>query len=248
MMITFLTLQVETSYYTWSKLGVPRGSTGTPLRAKTHSQDAAVKIQSSLCTDDFLPGEGNTIETGRGLRTGGRSLSEVGQMLFRLLGTMVACYTAHEDGGAYTVWLPCPSKGGIGPCKAKQITLCGMHQSRLSMASSGIQARQRGCVEKHLASGKDWLAADQYTIADMANFAWIAWHDWAAGRQEAFHTGVQIDDMPHIQKWMKRIAERPAIQKAMDVPDKNVVKQYESDPRKKQEMINGAKKFMGSQK
>ena len=60
--------------------------------------------------DDFLPGEGNTIETGRGLRTGGRSLSEVGQMLFRLLGTMVACYTAHEDDGAYTVWLPCPSK------------------------------------------------------------------------------------------------------------------------------------------
>ncbi|DBA75899.1 TPA: hypothetical protein ACH3X2_008961 [Trebouxia sp. C0005] len=41
-----------------------------------------------------------------------------------------------------------------------------MHQGRLSVASSGIQTRQRGCIEKHLASGKDWLAADQYTIAD----------------------------------------------------------------------------------
>ena len=39
--------------------------------------------------------------------------------------------------------------------------------------------RLYGCIEKHLASGKDWLAADQYTIADMANYAWIAWHDWA---------------------------------------------------------------------
>jgi hypothetical protein len=54
--------------------------------------------------------------------------------------------------------------------------------------------------------------------------------------------------MPHIQKWMKRIEERPAIQKAMDIPDKNFVKQYQNDPKKKQEMIDGAKKFMGSQK
>ena len=39
--------------------------------------------------------------------------------------------------------------------------------------------RLYGVIEKHLASGKEWLAADQYTIADMANYAWIAWHDWA---------------------------------------------------------------------
>ena len=39
--------------------------------------------------------------------------------------------------------------------------------------------RLYGVIEKHLASGRDWLAADQYTIADMANFAWVAWHDWA---------------------------------------------------------------------
>ncbi len=62
------------------------------------------------CVVEFLPGEGNTIVTGRGLRTGGRTFMEVGQMLFRLLGTVVACYTAHEDCGAYTVWLLCPSK------------------------------------------------------------------------------------------------------------------------------------------
>lgn len=62
------------------------------------------------------------------------------------------------------------------------------------------------------------------------------------------YPGVQIDDMPHIQNWMKRIEQRPAIQKAMDIPDKNFVKQYENDPGKKQEMIDGAKKFMGSQK
>ena len=62
------------------------------------------------CVVEFLPGEGKKIVTGRGLRTGGRTFMEVGQMLFRLLSTVVACYTAHEDCGAYTVWLLCPSK------------------------------------------------------------------------------------------------------------------------------------------
>ncbi len=62
------------------------------------------------CVDEFLPGEGNTVVTGTGPRTGGRTFHEVGQRLFQLLGTVVSRYTAHQDWGAYTVWLLCPSK------------------------------------------------------------------------------------------------------------------------------------------
>ena len=47
---------------------------------------------------------------------------------------------------------------------------------------------------------------------------------------------------------MKRVEERPAIQKAMDIPEKSFVHQYQNDPKKKQEMIDSAKKFMGSAK
>ena len=39
--------------------------------------------------------------------------------------------------------------------------------------------RLYGVIEKALSDGRQWLAADQYTIADMANFSWMAWHDWA---------------------------------------------------------------------
>ena len=59
---------------------------------------------------------------------------------------------------------------------------------------------------------------------------------------------MQIDDLPHLQAWKKRIEERPAVQKAMNIPEKSFVDQYQNDPKKKQEMIDGAKKFMGSQK
>lgn len=35
-------------------------------------------------------------------------------------------------------------------------------------------------IERHLSDGgKQWLAADQYTIADMAAFGWVYAHDWA---------------------------------------------------------------------
>lgn len=64
--------------------------------------------------------------------------------------------------------------------------------------------RLYGVIEKHLASGKEWLAADQYTIADMANFAWIAWHDWAGeytsgstGKLEAFHPCLLVHLLVH---------------------------------------------------
>ncbi|KAL3153807.1 hypothetical protein ABBQ32_013388 [Trebouxia sp. C0010 RCD-2024] len=132
--------------------------------------------------------------------------------------------------------------GGIGPMQGQANHFVRYAPEKIEYGMkryTNETKRLYGVIEKHLASGKEWLAADQYTIADMANFAWIAWHDWA---------GVQIDDMPHLQKWMKRIEERAAIQKAMDIPETSFVKQYENDPQKKQEMIDGAKKFMGSQK
>ena len=41
--------------------------------------------------------------------------------------------------------------------------------------------RLYGVIEKHLSEGREWLAAGQYTIADMANFSWIYGHAWAGG-------------------------------------------------------------------
>ena len=39
--------------------------------------------------------------------------------------------------------------------------------------------RLYGVIEKHLSNGREWLAAGQYTIADMANFSWVYGHAWA---------------------------------------------------------------------
>ena len=57
------------------------------------------------CAADFLPREGSTIVTGRGQETGGQNFIKVGDLLSRLMGTVVSHYTAHQGDGAYSVWL-----------------------------------------------------------------------------------------------------------------------------------------------
>ncbi|MDT8398052.1 MAG: glutathione binding-like protein [Pseudomonadales bacterium] len=54
---------------------------------------------------------------------------------------------------------------------------------------------------------RDYIAGD-YSIADMAIWPWAARYDWQ---------GQNLDDFPGVRRWFDRIAERPAVQKALEV-------------------------------
>ena len=56
---------------------------------------------------------------------------------------------------------------------------------------------------------KEWIAADQYTIADMAIYPWARAYSWAK---------VSIDGLPNLQAWFDRIDARPAVQRALTIP------------------------------
>ncbi|KAK9810081.1 hypothetical protein WJX72_004467 [[Myrmecia] bisecta] len=91
-------------------------------------------------------------------------------------------------------------------------------------------------LEKHLAN-HEWLAADQYTIADIANFCWVYSHDWA---------GVSLDDKPHLKAWLEKIEKRPAVQCGLDVPEPNMVKKAKEDPEFAKQKIQEAQAMMVS--
>ena len=57
--------------------------------------------------------------------------------------------------------------------------------------------------------GRDWLAGDTYTIADMATYPWARAYPWA---------GVSIEGLAHLKRWFSRIGERAAVQKALTIP------------------------------
>lgn len=54
-----------------------------------------------------------------------------------------------------------------------------------------------------------FLAGDEYSIADIAAFPWVAKKHWAE---------MTLDDRPHLARWFADIAARPAVIRGMNVP------------------------------
>ena len=55
---------------------------------------------------------------------------------------------------------------------------------------------------------KHWLAAGEYTIADMICYPWAV--NWKI-------RGFDIEEFPHVKRWLDAISARPAVQKGMEV-------------------------------
>ena len=56
---------------------------------------------------------------------------------------------------------------------------------------------------------RDYLV-DEFSIADIANWAWVRIHYWA---------GVEVDDLPNLRRWMGVMAEKPSCQKGILIPE-----------------------------
>jgi glutathione S-transferase len=52
--------------------------------------------------------------------------------------------------------------------------------------------------------------ADDYSLADIANWSWVRGYKWS---------GVTLDGLPHLTRWLETIAERPAVKRGVDVPE-----------------------------
>ena len=56
---------------------------------------------------------------------------------------------------------------------------------------------------------------DEYSIADIANFCWAKTHRWS---------GINIDHLPHLNRWIDTISKRPAVIAGLNVPE-NITKE-----------------------
>jgi glutathione S-transferase len=54
----------------------------------------------------------------------------------------------------------------------------------------------------------EYLAGD-YSIADIANWSWVRGYKWS---------GVGIDGLDHLRRWLDTIAARPAVDRGKDIP------------------------------
>jgi GST-like protein len=96
--------------------------------------------------------------------------------------------------------------GGLGPMSGQNNHFKNYAVEKLQYAIDRYLNevnRLYGVMNKRLA-GRDYLAGD-YSIADMASYPWVV--PWE--RQ-----GQNIDDFPHLKRWLKTIEARPATQRA----------------------------------
>ncbi|MDN2709396.1 glutathione S-transferase N-terminal domain-containing protein [Janthinobacterium sp. SUN118] len=100
--------------------------------------------------------------------------------------------------------------GGVGPMMGQANVFYRYFPEKIQPAIDRYQGESRRLLrvlDTHLAS-HEYLAGD-YSIADIANWAWARTYKWS---------GLAIDDMPHLRRWMAAIYARPAAQRGILLP------------------------------
>jgi GST-like protein len=104
--------------------------------------------------------------------------------------------------------------GGIGPMQGQANVFFRYYPEKLQGPIERYQHETRRLYEvldTRLAT-LEYLAGD-YSIADIATFPWVRVHDWA---------GVSLEGLEHLQRWLRTIAARPAVQRGLLVPEHTV--------------------------
>lgn len=100
--------------------------------------------------------------------------------------------------------------GGVGPMMGQANVFYRYAPEKIPYAIGRYQRESRRLFEvlnTRLAE-VEFLAGD-YSIADMATWPWVRGHDWS---------GVSIDGLDHLQRWLRAVGERPAVQRGKNIP------------------------------
>ncbi len=105
-------------------------------------------------------------------------------------------------------------KAGIGPMMGQamyfqRIAAPNGHDEPFSIKRYVDESQRLLEVLDTRLAGREWLAADQYTIADMATYPWARAYVWAK---------VSVDGLDNLKAWFDRLDARPQVQKALTIP------------------------------
>ncbi len=115
-------------------------------------------------------------------------------------------------------------KAGIGPMQGQANVFYRYTEEKIEYAINRYQKETRRLYEVLDTRLKDneYLAGDNYSIADMATYPWIYVHDWA---------GIEVHDLDHLKRWKETVGQRPGVKRGMDVPRPPVIDEKKSAER-----------------
>jgi glutathione S-transferase len=102
--------------------------------------------------------------------------------------------------------------GGIGPMMGQANVFFRYFPEKIQPAIDRYQNESRRLFEvlERRLGESEWLAGD-YSIADIANWCWARTHKWS---------GVSIEGLPNLRRWLDAMRARPACQRGIEVPAK----------------------------
>ena len=103
--------------------------------------------------------------------------------------------------------------GGVGPMFGQAHHFMRAKKDEIPYGSEryGTEAKRLyGVMDRHLANLQ--FFAEEYSIADMAIYPWVARHEWHR---------VDLAGFPNVKRWYDAVGARPAVAKGMAVPALN---------------------------
>ncbi len=100
--------------------------------------------------------------------------------------------------------------GGVGPMQGQANVFVRYFPEKIPSVIQRYQnetKRLYSVLETRLQES-EYLAGD-FSIADIAHWAWVRAHDWA---------GLSLEGLPQLQRWLAAIEQRPASQRGVKVP------------------------------
>jgi GST-like protein len=138
-------------------------------------------------------------------------LFESGAILVYLSGKTGGKFLPSTDRGKYVAlqWLMF-QMGGVGPMfgQAHHFLRAAPEQVPYGIKRYTDEAKRLyGVLDRRLAEAA--FLADEYSIADIATYPWIARHEWHK---------VDLAEFPNVKRWYDTIGRRPAVVRGMAVP------------------------------
>lgn len=101
--------------------------------------------------------------------------------------------------------------GGVGPMMGQANVFFRALEEKIPSAISRYQNESRRLFEvlDRQLRDSEWLTGD-YSIADIANWCWVRLYDWS---------GVSLEGLENLQRWIATMEARPACQRGIAVPE-----------------------------
>jgi glutathione S-transferase len=142
---------------------------------------------------------------------GGFAVFESGAIMLYLAERAGALLPADEKGRSLVIQWLMFQMGNVGPMMGQANVFYRYAPEKIPYAIERYHREVRRLLEvlDTRLTESEYLAG-AYSIADIANWSWVRGYKWS---------GVSIDGLDNLRRWLDVVAARPAVQRGKDVPE-----------------------------